>query len=91
MENLNCCGGNCNQNSEPKPQEISQFIKDISNVIINLKKYEILSQSTIDHANDVAVSALNKVEELIKNIPVKNQVQEEAPLKPEAPTSPEVM
>lgn len=68
----NCQPCNCqNQNNDPTPKEIGEFIKDVSDVTINLKNSGILSQETIDHANRVAITALDKVKEILENIDAK--------------------
>jgi hypothetical protein len=87
--NQECC--DCNQNNGPSPKEIAFFISEIANVAIKLKENGILSQSTIDHANEVAITALNKVEEIISNVDaVKAAGNNDQNSTPVAPTPVEV-
>ena len=73
----NNCQGNCqncncqNQNNGPSPKEIGDFIKEVAGVVVKLKDGGIISQETIDHANHVAITALDKVQEILQNIDAK--------------------
>ena len=69
-QNCNCQNCNCqNQNSNnATPDQIGVLITDVSNAIIALKTAGIIEQSTIDLANVVAITALNKLEEILQNV-----------------------
>lgn len=70
MDQNNCCNCNCNnnQNNGPSPKEIADFIKEVAGVALKLKDGGIISQETIDHANHVAITALDKVQEILQNV-----------------------
>lgn len=62
------CNPNCCNQPDPTPKNIADAIKELAGVVIKLKDAGIISQETIDHANRVAITGLDKIQEIIQNV-----------------------